>query len=97
MHTNRIVIPDRLVDLQIDITVCARACVCACVRACVRVCVCVCVCVCVFYLRPLLFPFRESRTRAKIDEDDFTDCMSFLPSNFIEKISPNPEALSANN
>ena len=32
----------------------------------------------------------------RIDPADFTDRMSFLPSNFMEEISPNPEALNAN-
>ena len=31
-----------------------------------------------------------------IEQADFTDWMSFLSSNLIEEISPNPEALSAN-
>ena len=32
----------------------------------------------------------------KIDEADFTDCMSFLSTNLMEEISPNAEALSKN-
>ena len=32
----------------------------------------------------------------KTDQADFTDWMSFLPSNFIEEISSNTEALNAN-
>ena len=32
----------------------------------------------------------------KTDEADFIDWMSFLPTNLMEEISPNPEALSAN-
>ena len=56
---------------------------------------------CVRFLRPLLFPYGEVRTLAlssacKTDQADFADLMSFLPSNLLEKISPNTEALSAN-
>ena len=32
----------------------------------------------------------------KVDQVDFTDMMSFLPSNLMMDISPNSEALSAN-
>ena len=58
------------------------------------VCVCVCVCVCVFVLRPVLLSYRGGRTQAlssawKSDQGDFTDWMSFLTSNPMEKISPN--------
>ena len=31
-----------------------------------------------------------------IEHVDFNDCMSFLPSNFMAEIIPNPEALVAN-
>ena len=45
----------------------------------------------------LLFTTRGGRTgvlnsECKIDESDFTDWKSYLPSNLMEKISPNPEA-----
>ena len=68
-----------------------------------RVCVCVCVCVCfvcVFVLRLLLLPSREGRTLAlrsecKIDQADFTDWMSFLPSDLIEEISQDSDVLRA--
>ena len=58
-------------------------------------------CVYVFVLCPLLFPYREGRTRAlssacKTNRADSTDWMPFLPSNFIEEISFNTEALDAN-
>ena len=59
--------------------------------------------VAVFVLPPLLLPHGEDRTHAlrsecKIDQVEFTDCISisFLPSHLIEEISPNFEALSAN-
>lgn len=52
-----------------------------------------------FVLHHLLFPFRGGKTRAlnsecKADQDNFTDWMSFLPSNLVEEITPNPKALS---
>ena len=56
-------------------------------------CVCVCVCVCLFVLHPLLCP--GFKLWIQIDQANFTNCISFLPSNLIE-ISPNPEAFSAN-
>ena len=31
----------------------------------------------------------------EIDQVDFTDWINLLPSNFMEEISPNPEALSS--
>ena len=60
---------------------------------------CVCVCVCVFVLCPLLFPYRGGRTQAfssapLTDKADFKMC--FLPSNLMEEISPNTEALNTN-
>ena len=36
------------------------------------------------------------RSACKIDQGDFIDWMSFLPSKLIEETNPNPEALSAN-
>ena len=68
----------------------------------IYVCVCVCVCVCdVLVLRPLLIPYKGGRTQAlssewKTDHADFTDCISFIRSNLMKKISPNTEALIAN-
>ena len=52
---------------------------------------------CVFYYAPP----RQGRMQAlspefKIDQADFIYWMSFLPSNLIKEISPNPKALSAN-
>ena len=49
----------------------------------------------------LLCPPRRGRMQAlssefKIDQADFIYWMSFLPSNLIKEISPNPKALSAN-
>ena len=63
------------------------------------VCPCVYVYVCLFYV--LYYSPLESRTRAlssecNIDLSDFTDLMSFLRSNLMEKTKPNPEALSTN-
>ena len=54
-----------------------------------------------FVLHPLLLPLREGRARTLSSEiqagqDYFTDWMSFLPSNLIEEIIPNPEAVSEN-
>ena len=59
----------------------------------------VCMCVCVFVLCPLLFPYRGGRTQAfssasLTDKADFKMC--FLPSNLMEEISPNTEALNTN-
>ena len=56
---------------------------------------------CVFVLRTLLLPSRWGRTRegsseCKTDQVDFTYWVSFLPSNLIEDISHDLEALSAN-
>ena len=56
-----------------------------------ELCVCVCDCVSLFISRPLVFPSRECRARTliyecKIDQTDFTDCMSFLPSHLLEDI-----------
>ena len=67
----------------------------------VSVCVCVCVCVCLFVQRPLLFPYNGGRMRvlssiSKADQADFTDWMSFLPSNLMEEINSNTKALNAN-
>ena len=55
----------------------------------------------VFVLRLLLSPSSGGRTQplssgCKTDKADFTDWVSSLPSNFMEEISPNPEALNAN-
>ena len=48
-------------------------------------------------LLPLLFSYgRVKVTKFKIDQSDFTDWMAFLPSNLIDKIRPDPGALSAN-
>ena len=49
----------------------------------------------VFVLRVLLFPSRGGRTKT-LSSGDFTDWMSFLPTNLIEEISRNPEALNEN-
>ena len=54
--------------------------------------------VCVFTLRPFLFPYGEVKTQylssaRKTDQADFTDWMSFLPFNFMEKISPKQKYL----
>ena len=64
-------------------------------RKCVTACMYMCVseCVHVFISCLLLFSSRVGRTRAlrsecKIDRADFTDWMSFLPSNLVEKTSP---------
>ena len=35
-------------------------------------------------------------SECEIDKDDFRDWMPFLPSNAMEEINPNPEALSTN-
>ena len=35
-------------------------------------------------------------SESKIDQDDFTDWIFFLPSNLLKEISLNPDALSAN-
>ena len=48
-----------------------------------------------------VIPLGQGRTQAlrsgcKVDQVDFTDMMSFLPSNLMMDISPNSEALSAN-
>ena len=56
---------------------------------------------CVFILRSFLFSSRGGRAWAlisgfKTDRADFTDWMSFLPSNLAEEISSYPEALSKN-
>ena len=50
---------------------------------------------------PILYPSKQSGTCAlssecEIDKDDFRDWMPFLPSNAMEEINPNPEALSTN-
>ena len=62
---------------------------------------CFCVYMCVFFLYLLLFPSRDARTSAlssecKIAQAHVTDWISFLPSNLMEEISPNPEALGVN-
>ena len=59
------------------------------------------VCVHAFVLRPFLFPYGGDRTQdlrsaCKTDQVDFTDWMPFLPSHFMEEISPNTEAPSKN-
>ena len=48
-----------------------------------------------------IIPYRGGRVRAlssvyKTDQVDFTSWISFLPSNHLEEISPNPEALNVN-
>ena len=56
---------------------------------------------CAFVICPLLFPSRGGwdmdfkSSKCKIDQVDITDWMSFLQSNLMKGISPNPEALSA--
>ena len=50
-------------------------------------------------LGPLLFPSKRGRTRVlssecKIDQADFPDWMSFLPSNLMEEINTIREALT---
>ena len=62
---------------------------------------CVCVCVCVHVLRSLLYPTIRGRmcalsSECKTDQAHFTDWMSFLQSNFMEEIGPNPELLNTN-
>lgn len=57
-------------------------------------------CVCVFVLRPLSFPTWGNREWAvnseyKIDQADITEWISFLPSTFMEEVSPDLEATSA--
>ena len=53
--------------------------------------------VAVSVLLPLLFSCgRVKVTKFKIGQSDFTDWMAFLPSNLIDKIRPDPGALSAN-
>ena len=51
-----------------------------------------------FILHSLLFPSRDGKMRALSSECniDQTDSMSFLPSNLIEEVSPNPEVLAWN-
>ena len=39
---------------------------------------------------------RALSTECTFDQADFTDGISFIPSNLMEEISPYPEALSAN-
>ena len=39
---------------------------------------------------------KASSSGCKVDQVDFTDMMSFLPSNLMMNISPNSEALKAN-
>ena len=57
--------------------------------------------VCLHVLRSLLLPTIRGRTWAlssecKTDQAHFTDWMSFLQSNLMEEIGPNPEHLSTN-
>lgn len=57
-------------------------------------------CVC-FILLSLLFPYRGGRlwalsSESKIDQVDGTDWMTFLSSNIMKEVSPNPGALSTN-
>lgn len=52
-----------------------------------------------FVLCPLLFPYREGNERnsaCKTDQTNFTDWMSFLPSNLIEEIGPKTEDIGTN-
>ena len=71
---------------------CLCVCVCACVRACVRACI---------HFSSLLFLSSRRwhmgfKIWIAIHQIDFTDWMHFLPSKMMEKISHNPEDLSAN-
>ena len=70
-----------------------------------NVCVCVCVCVCarvrvlIFHRYYFLSSWRWHmgfQLWIAIHQIDFTDWMHFLPSKIMEKISHNPEDLSAN-
>ena len=52
------------------------------------------------FLRPLSFHYKWAKVRdlssaCQTDQADFTDWMSFILSNLMEEINPNPEALSA--
>ena len=52
-----------------------------------------------FVLCPLLFPYREGNewnSACKTDQTNFTDWMSFLPSNLIEEIGPKTEDIGTN-
>ena len=56
---------------------------------------------CVFVLHLLLFPYGVLRTQAfasacKTDQVGFTEWIAFLPSNLVDEIGLNPEALIAN-
>ena len=59
-----------------------------------------CVYACVLVLRSLLFPSRRGRTSSlssecRTDQAHFTDCMSILPSDLLEEISPISQKPSA--
>ena len=76
---------------------------CVCVRVCVCVCVCMCVCVrarvrigSTSFIIPLERSLDEGfKLYIEIDQADFMDWINLLPSNLMEEINPNPEALSA--
>ena len=58
-------------------------------------------CMCLFVLHSSLLPHSGGRTKAlisacKIDQADFTDWVSILPSNLVEEISLNTEVLGTN-
>lgn len=55
---------------------------------------------CVFALHPLSFSSGKNKkwtvnSGCEIDRAEFRDWMSFLPCNFMEKVSRTPEAVSA--
>ena len=62
------------------------------------------VCFCVYFFvcfTSFIIPYRGGRKLAlisvwKTDQADFTDWISFLPSNLMEEISSNTEALNVN-
>ena len=91
----------RMKEAHVHVFACVSVCVC--VSVCLRVCVSVCLCVCVsvFALCPAFLPNRGARiwastSECKIDQTDFAYWMSLVPSNLMEGISPNLEALSPN-
>ena len=69
----------------------------------VFVCVFAYVCVCVrvhIVSSSFIIPLERSldagfKLYIEIDQVDFTDWINLLPSNFMEEINPNPEALSS--
>ena len=78
-------------------------CVCVCVCVFVFVCVCLFMCVCVrvhIVSSSFIIPLERSldagfKLYIEIDQVDFPDWINLLPSNFMEEINPNPEALSS--